>query len=114
MTCKHAATLLRAFGDPTRLRVLNILGQRDMTVGALARLLRCPRPRLSRHLQYLRARGIVDFDRRGNGAVYHLAPPQDGLHQRTLAAVLTGIADTREARRDSQRLTQQAAPRGRR
>ncbi len=60
MLARHVGSLLRAFGDGTRLRVVKALAQGDLTVGDLAALLRCPKPRLSRHLRYLQARGLVE------------------------------------------------------
>ena len=104
MNAKQAGTLLRAFGDGTRLRILNALAGGRRTVAKLATVLACPRPRLSRHLAYLKARGLVDWERIGNAVAYCLAAPATRLVKEVLAAVLASIDDVDEARRDRAKL----------
>ena len=97
-------SLLRAFGDGTRLRILNALAKGRQTVGQLAALLGCPKPRLSRHLLYLQARGLVEWERSGNAVAYDLVTPGSDLMQQVLLAVLASLDDVEEARRDSGKL----------
>ncbi len=72
MRASEVARFLRAFGDGTRLRVLFLLARSPLTVGTLARTLRCPVKRVSRHLQYLAARGVVASQAERGRLVYHL------------------------------------------
>ena len=51
---------LRAAGEPTRLRVLALLRQRDLSVGELVQVLEQSQPRLSHHLKALTAAGLVE------------------------------------------------------
>ena len=104
MKVKQAASFLRAFGDPTRLRIVYALTEAALTVSGLAQLLRCPRPRVSRHLQYLHARGVVDSKRRKEGAVYTLDEPHSILHKLALEAILAVRHDITEASGDRARL----------
>ena len=106
MTARQAGTFMRAFGNGTRLRIIAALFDRPLSVADMTQLLGCPKKRLSRHLQYLHARGIVWFDQRGKFMVYHLAAPVGALHAgaiSTLEVCLDGIdevrADTEKVRR---------------
>jgi DNA-binding transcriptional ArsR family regulator len=68
--------LLRELADPTRLRVVDRLGNGGpATVSALAAALRVSLPQLSNHLRRLREAGLVRVERSGRHAVYELADP---------------------------------------
>lgn len=66
--------LLRAAGDPTRLRILNLLREGRVCVCDLQQVLGFPQPTVSRHLAVLRHAGLVDDTRSGNRVLYALAP----------------------------------------
>ncbi len=51
--------LLRATGEPTRLRILALLRQQDLSVGELTQVLDQSQPRLSHHLKALAEAGLV-------------------------------------------------------
>ena len=107
MNTVQAAVLLRAFGDGTRLRILNILARRQMSVTELAGLLQCPFHRVSRHLRYLLLRGIVNTSFVGNAAVYRLSDSANAIRQAVLPAVLDVLADMPDARDDAAKLRRQ-------
>jgi ArsR family transcriptional regulator len=58
--------------DVTRLRVLNVLAQGPLCVCHFQEILRAPQVKISKHLGYLRTRGLVEVERRGNWMVYEL------------------------------------------
>jgi DNA-binding transcriptional ArsR family regulator len=62
------ATLLRALGDPARLRVVELLSQAPRRAGQLADELGMSPPAMSKHLRLLLAAGIVDDERRHEDA----------------------------------------------
>src|SRR2546423_9395501 len=66
----HAA--LRAAGEGTRLRVLALLAEADLTVSDLTKILRQSQPRISRHLKLLAEAGLVDRFREGSWAFFRL------------------------------------------
>ena len=68
-----AARFFRVLGDPTRLKILELLEHREHTVGELVAAVGQPQPRVSTHLACLRHCGFVDTDRRGKEIVYRLA-----------------------------------------
>jgi ubiquinone/menaquinone biosynthesis C-methylase UbiE len=58
--------VLRAAGEPTRLRILALLAQGELAVGEIAGVLGQSQPRVSRHLKLLVEAGVVE--RRPEGA----------------------------------------------
>jgi DNA-binding transcriptional ArsR family regulator len=68
-----AARFFRVLGDPTRLRILQLLEHGESSVGHLARALEQPQPRVSTHLACLRHCGFVTAERRGKEVYYCLA-----------------------------------------
>ncbi len=90
--------------DRTRLRVLNLLSQGPLCVCHFQEILREPQVKISKHLAYLRARGLVEVERRGKWMIYELP----GKPSRELKANLACLQDcAREEgifRRDLERL----------
>ena len=66
--------LLRAAGDATRLRLLNLLRQGSVCVCDLQQVLGLAQPTVSRHLAVLRHAGLVTDVRSGNRVLYSLTP----------------------------------------
>src|SRR5690242_21489239 len=62
--------VLKAAGEPTRLRVLALLAESELTVSDLTEILRQSQPRLSRHLRLLTEAGLVDRFREGSWAFF--------------------------------------------
>ncbi|MBM4034611.1 MAG: winged helix-turn-helix transcriptional regulator [Planctomycetes bacterium] len=108
MQAREAARFLRAFGDGTRLRILFLLARSALPVHALAQALRCPAKRVSRHLQYLAARRVVEPRTQGRVVVYGLSSPADALHRSVLSVVQQCCALVAEAGGDASRLGTQA------
>jgi ArsR family transcriptional regulator len=75
--------------DRTRLRILHLLAQGPLCVCHFQTVLREPQVKISKHLAYLRARGLVQAERRGNWMVYSL--PEKPSHE--LGANLACLQD---------------------
>jgi ArsR family transcriptional regulator, arsenate/arsenite/antimonite-responsive transcriptional repressor len=87
--------LFRAFADPTRLRILNVLAAGELCVCDLVEVLGLPQPTVSRHLAVLRREGLVEVTRDWKFAHYQLAEPSHDVHGNLVACVrscFTGIA----------------------
>ncbi len=67
------ARFFRVLADPTRLRLLEMLGRGPSTVGDLIEGTDQSQPRVSTHLACLRHCGFVKTERRGKQVVYSLA-----------------------------------------
>jgi DNA-binding transcriptional ArsR family regulator len=63
----------RAFGDPTRLHILELLRGRELPVGEIVRQVGTSQPRTSAHLACLRWCGFVDTRREHRTVYYRLA-----------------------------------------
>ena len=71
--------LFRALADPTRLRLLNLIADREICVCYFVEILGISQPKISRHLAYLRRAGIVAARRQGRWMHYRLVAPQDAV-----------------------------------
>src|SRR5260370_8417601 len=63
---------LRAAAESTRLRILALLGEAEVTVSDLTDILRQSQPRISRHLRLLAEAGLVDRFREGSWPFFRL------------------------------------------
>lgn len=66
------ANICQALGDPKRIQILYALHGEPRYVSALADDLGMPQPTVSRHLQVLRQRALVQTERDGQTVVYSL------------------------------------------
>jgi ubiquinone/menaquinone biosynthesis C-methylase UbiE/DNA-binding transcriptional ArsR family regulator len=64
---------LKAAGEETRLRILALVGEAELTVSDLTDILRQSQPRISRHLKLLVEAGLVERFREGAWAFFRLA-----------------------------------------
>src|SRR2546423_1535140 len=97
-------TVLKAAGESTRLRILALLSEAELTVSDLTEILRQSQPRISRHLRLLAEAGLAERFREGSWAFFRLVEQGgSGELARTLLATLDP-ADTIIAR-DRERLT---------
>lgn len=71
----------------TRLRVLNVLAQGPLCVCHFQAVLQEPQVKISKHLAYLRTRGLVRSARRGNWMIYELPPKPAPELKRNLACL---------------------------
>jgi ArsR family transcriptional regulator, arsenate/arsenite/antimonite-responsive transcriptional repressor len=83
----------RAFADPTRLRILNLLSAGELCVCDIVDVLLLPQPTVSRHLAYLRRAGLVEATREWKFAHYRLSEPCDPVHARLLDCVHDSLPD---------------------
>src|SRR5262245_5821135 len=64
--------LLHLFGDPTRVRLLALLGRHELTVAELTSILEVAQSRVSTHLGRLREAGLLRDRKNGASTVYAL------------------------------------------
>ncbi len=63
---------LKAAGEETRLRIVALLAEAELTVSDLTDILRQSQPRISRHLRLLAEAGLVERFREGSWAFFRL------------------------------------------
>jgi ArsR family transcriptional regulator len=71
------ASLFLALGDKTRLRLLNLMRDREICVSSFTGVLGQSQPLISRHLAYLRNSGIVQARRDGKWVHYSISGEMD-------------------------------------
>lgn len=80
---------LRAIAEPTRLRLVTLCAERELSVSDLALVLGQSEPRVSRHLRILTAAGLVERVRQGQWV--HYRPAQGTQAAEFLRGVLTRL-----------------------
>lgn len=95
--------MLKALAEPTRLRVVSLLAQGEMTVSEVCQVLGQSQPRVSRHLKLLADAGLCERFPEGGWVFYRLV--RTGAVSR-LAALIedSAEADDPQVQRDRQRL----------
>jgi ArsR family transcriptional regulator len=98
-------SFFQALGDNTRLRLLNLMGEREICVCYLVEILEQGQPKISRHLAYLRRAGIVAARRDGKWMHYRIVmPPNPGAAQ-ILRQTLAWLQEDRAMQADRARLS---------
>src|SRR5580698_9012116 len=94
---------LKSAGESTRLRILALLAEAELTVSDLTEILRQSQPRLSRHLRLLAEAGLVERFREGSWAFFRLGERGGGAD---IARALIGRLDPEDPiiARDRERL----------
>jgi ArsR family transcriptional regulator len=93
-------TLFQALGDPTRLRLLNLMAAGEVCVCYFVEILDQAQPKISRHLAYLRRAGLVVARRDGKWMHYRIVVPSDPAQAAVLKTALDVIARDRGMQRD--------------
>ncbi len=96
--------LFRTLADGTRLRLLNLISEREICVCYFVEILRASQPKISRHLAYLRKAGIATARRDGKWMHYRLTIPKDEVAARILRQTLKHLREKPEMKRDLARL----------
>lgn len=66
------AELLKIFGDPTRIRIISVLGQKEMCVYEIADILEMTQSAISHQLRVLKQARLVKARRSGKTIFYSL------------------------------------------
>jgi ArsR family transcriptional regulator len=97
-------TVYAALADPTRLRILSLLGEDEICVCHIHASLDVPQPTASRHLAYLRKSGLVEARREGIWMHYRLAPIGNPVIAAVVKAALHALTHTTISVKDEKRL----------
>ncbi len=106
----NLAKLFAALSDTTRLRLLNLMRDHEVCVCYFVEILRQSQPKISRHLAYLRAAGIVQARREGKWMHYRIAQPEDDGAARLLMETLAVLGREKAMQADSNRLNSACCP----
>lgn len=90
--------------DRTRLRILHLLLGGPLCVCHFQEILREPQVKVSKHLGYLRSRGLVEVERCGNMMIYRLPKKQSPQLKANLACLQDCVPEERVFRDDAARM----------
>ncbi len=102
-TLAATADLLHLFGDPTRVRLLALLGRHELTVAELTSVLEVAQSRVSTHLGRLREAGLLRDRRHGASTLYALNDGAMPAPARTLWTLLEGQVEDAVLASDARR-----------
>jgi ArsR family transcriptional regulator, arsenate/arsenite/antimonite-responsive transcriptional repressor len=94
----------RALADRTRLRLLNLVADKEICVCYFVQILKISQPKISRHLAYLRRAGIVAARRQGRWMHYRLVAPGDAIASALLKETLAHLRQLPEMQADLAKL----------
>ena len=100
--------LFKAFADPVRLRLLNLLADGELCVCHLHEALELPQSTVSRHLAYLRKRGLVVGRKQGLWVHYRLAKPAGEVHRQLLGCLGACSRELETLKHDRQQLNRRS------
>src|SRR3989344_7647425 len=73
---KIHAELCKVFSNPTRLEILNLLKNKELSVTEMIKKTKLSQANISQHLSIMKAKGIVASRRNGKNIYYKLANPK--------------------------------------
>ena len=91
------AEICAAMADPTRIAILYELADSPRCVGEIVASLALNQTTVSRHLRFLRDRGMVTTERSGQSVVYSLADDRVIQALDIMRAVLADVLQRRQA-----------------
>lgn len=93
MNLTTASNLFRTLSEPTRVRLLSLLEQEELTVAELALVTQLAQPRVSTHLASLKKADLVIDRRAGSSSFYRLNDEASAINWRTIWNVLLKSAN---------------------
>lgn len=91
------AELFKSLGHPVRIRILELLLERDHAVHELRDLIEVEQSGLSQHLAVLRRTGLVRQQRAGGQVVYSLVPSEAAQLMASARRLLRELVDENRA-----------------
>ena len=73
---KIHAEMCKIFSNPTRLEILNLLRDKEMSVTELIKMSKLSQVNISQHLSIMKSKGIVVSQREGKMIYYKLSNPK--------------------------------------
>lgn len=81
-----------ALADKTRLRILNLMRNGEVSVNHFTTALNVSQPKVSRHLAYLRHAGLVETRRDGKWIYYGIKTPEQANDGKVLDEILEWLS----------------------
>ena len=98
------SVFFKALADRTRLRLINLIDDREVCVCFFVELIGTHQPKISRHLAYLRRAGIVTARRDGKWMHYRIAEPANPDAREILHRVRDWLRNEHSMQKERKRL----------
>jgi ArsR family transcriptional regulator, arsenate/arsenite/antimonite-responsive transcriptional repressor len=96
--CREAARMFKVLSVDTRIRIVQLLCERTLCVGALSARLGISAAAVSQHLRVLRDASLVEAERRGNHIHYAANVKSLGKWKSLIVEILGDATDERTGR----------------
>jgi len=100
--------IYQCFCDRTRLRILHLLTKSPLCVCHFQDILDEPQVKISKHLAYLRVRGMVSTQKEQNWVIYSLAQRRSNELERNLKCLQDCVQTDAAFQRDMEKLSKLA------
>jgi ArsR family transcriptional regulator len=90
---KRFVRVMKALSDPSRVKIIKILGVKELCVCEIQQLLGLAQPTVSKHLKILEEAGLVDYRKEGSWIIYRLSTGEDSDYARVMLGNLDGWLD---------------------
>jgi len=104
MNIRKVNQILTAFADSHRLRIINLLNEKELNVAEICQILHSTQSNVSKHLTRLRLTGIVRDKRRGRYAYYYLIKPGNKFYTQLLGSITEELGDLEIFKKDIEKL----------
>lgn len=93
--CEIQADFCSVFTNPARIRIMLLLGEKEMSVGEMAEKLEISLPNLSQHLRLMKDRYCLRCRKEGKNVYYRITTP---LFLEAMTLVRQGIVEAESTR----------------
>jgi ArsR family transcriptional regulator len=104
MRVKNIREILKTCAEDTRLRIINLLENQELTVKVICQTLKISQSVVSKHLARLRHAKIVSDKRKGNMVYYRLSSNQDTFQYDVVKFLQRQCADIASLKEDKKSL----------
>ncbi len=80
---------MKALSDPNRVRIMKMLGVKELCVCEIKELLGLAQSTVSKHLKILEEAGLVDYHKEGSWIIYNLTKGEESDYARVMLGHLT-------------------------
>lgn len=87
---KQFIRVMKALSDPNRVRVIKMLGSKQLCVCELRDLIGLAQSTVSKHMKVLEEAGLVDYHKEGSWIIYRLTKGEESDYARVMLKNLEG------------------------
>ncbi len=85
---KQFIRVMKALSDPNRIKIIKMLGEKELCVCEITALLGLAQSTVSKHLRILEDAGLADFRKEGSWIIYRLTGGDDSEYAKVMLAHL--------------------------